>query len=162
VFFFSFFFYLFITETPPLGCDRGGDPPHYFATAEVGPVEVYIPFMRCMGTLLMDRIARVEAQGPLIWARHVWFVSWSRRSVGGVSPPRFTSLLHLVCVDGPRRSGFIAWSLEDWSQGARALWATRRRRPCATRPEARLRKPYSLSADGIHTGDQYTCGRGPL
>jgi hypothetical protein len=52
---FCVFFFLFITETPPLGCDRGGDPPHYFATAEVGPVEVYIPFMRCMGTLLMDR-----------------------------------------------------------------------------------------------------------
>jgi hypothetical protein len=27
---------------------------------------------------------------------------------------------------------------------ARALWATRRRRPFATRPEARLRKPFVI------------------
>jgi hypothetical protein len=38
----------------------------------------------------------------------------------------------------------MARSVGDRSMGDHALWATRRRRPCATRPEARLRKPCSL------------------
>jgi hypothetical protein len=38
------------------------------------------------------------------------------------------------------RSRLFALSLGDRSLGDTALWATRRRRPCATRPEAKLRK----------------------
>jgi hypothetical protein len=39
-------------------------------------------------------------------------------------------------------NGTMARSMGDRSMGDHALWATRRRRPCATRPEARLRKPF--------------------
>ena len=64
----------------------------------------------------------------------------SSRIAGGGTHPEVCDSLHCVCVDGPRRSRLVAWSLGDRSLGDAALWATRRRRPCATRPEARLRK----------------------
>jgi hypothetical protein len=53
------------------------------------------------------------------------------------------------------RSRLFALSLGDRSLGDTALWATRRRRPCATRPEARLRKSFFffLCADWIHIKD---------
>jgi hypothetical protein len=85
----------------------------------------------------------------------VWFYR-SSRIAGGGTHPEVCDSLHCVCVDGPRRSRLVAWSLGDRSLGDAALWATRRRRPCATRPEARLRK----SDNFVQTGSTQRQTRG--